>query len=246
MVYPPKMTAKRRNTVRNPRCTRLARTNQRLTQVRNDLKGQRLRLSPDPPSFTQIPWHPIVLSDNITFIVTANTKNYTASSISNIFKAQTGCKQPNDELSFRLLRVSVWELSGKKVTLEVLDLTVGLGANDFLAQLEDIPGRNQWARVGYSYPASQNLVIFSGNDTETLVTVTADNGSTICVRFHVLWRFRFGTLPNRTISLPTSVQQRLSMLEQQLRELRIKESTHADVPQSLPVPTTGSGSSKIE
>lgn len=239
------MTAKRRNPTSRPRRNRLARTNQRLTQVRNNLKGQHLTLSPDPPSFTQIPWHPIVLSDNVSFIATVNTKNYTATSIANIFKAQTGCKQPNEELSFRLVRVSVWELSGKKITLEVLDLTIGLGANDFLAQLEDIPGRNQWARVGYLYPTSQNLVIFSGNDTETLVTVTADNGSTICVRFHVLWRFRFGTLPNRTTPIP-SVQQRLSVLEQQFHKLMLEGPTHADVTQSLPPPTSVSGSSKDE
>lgn len=126
----------------------------------------------------------------------------------------------------------------------MLDLTIGLGANDFLAQFEDIPGRNQWARVGYLYPTSQNLVIFSGNDTETLVTVTADNGSTICVRFHVLWRFRFGTLPNRTT--PSSVQERLSQLEHQFRELMFKGSTNTDALQSLPPPTSVSSSSKDE
>lgn len=212
------MTAKRRN---NTRRSRTSRMNQRLTQVHNNIKGQHLSLTPDPPSFTQIPWHPIVLSDNVTFLATTNTKNYTAASISGIFKAQTGCSQSTSELSFRLSRISVWELSGKKITLEVYDLTIGLGANDYLAQLEDIPGRNHWARVGYSYPASQNLVCFSGNDTETLVTVTADNGSSICVRFHVLWRFRFGTLPNRHA---TSLHHRLTTLESQLQSISLAVS----------------------
>lgn len=101
------MTAKRRNPSSRLRRNRLARTNQRLTQVRNNIKGQHLTLTPDPPSFTQIPWHPIVLSDNVSFLATVNTKNYTATFIANIFKAQTGCKQPNAELSFRLVRVSV-------------------------------------------------------------------------------------------------------------------------------------------
>lgn len=208
---------RRRNQVRRPQRSRV---NRRITSVQNSVKGQSLRLSPDPPAFAQIPWHPITLSDNVTFAALINTKSYTATSICNIFKAQTGCTQANDKLSFRLLQSSVWELSGKKVTLEILDLTLGLGANDFLAQLEDVPGRNQWARVGYKYPVSQNLVAFSGNDTEPVVVVTADNGSTICARFHVLWRFRYGTLPN----LKQQVASRLCSLEQQLQELRLLAS----------------------
>jgi len=201
------------------RRTQARRLNQRITSVRNDIKGRSLRLTPDPPAFHQIPWAPITLSDNVTLLPTVNTKSYTASSIANIFKAQTGCENANDKLSFRLVQVSVWELSGKKITLEVIDLTIGLGSNDFLAQLEDIPGRNQWARVGFKYPTSQNLVVFAGNDTETLVVITADNGSTLCVRFHCLWRFRYGTLPN--LATRDALKRKLEQLEREIASLRL-------------------------
>lgn len=186
-----------------------------------------MRLSPDPPSFAQIPWHPITLSDNVTLTALQNSKNYTATSLGNIFKAQTGSTQANETLSFRLMQVSVWELSGKKITLGVYDLTIGLGANDYLAQLEDVPGRNQWARVGFKYPVSQNLVVFSGNDLETLVTITADNSSLLCVRFHVLWRFRYGTLPNRQRS-EASLHTRLLHLEQRMSSLQVQQANPSD------------------
>lgn len=212
------MTSQRRGPLNRRSRSNAARANRRVTILRQDVKGQHLRLSPDPPSFTQIPWQPITLSDSPVLGLLVNTKNYTAADICNIFKAQTGCSQANTGLSFRLFQVSVWELSGKKVTLEVYDLTLGLGANDYLAQLEDIPGRNQWARVGYKYPTSQNLVIFSGNDAETLLQVTSENGASFAVRFHVLWRFRFGTIPNRTIA-PNNLAARLDDLERQLSAL---------------------------
>lgn len=210
------MTSQRRTPQPRSQRSNAARANKRITNLRRDVSGRKLNLSADPPSFIQIPWQPITLSDNPALNATVNTKSYTASSICDVFKSQTGCSQVNGQLSFRLFQVSVWERSGKKVTLECYDLTLGLGANDYLIQTEDIPGRNQWARVGYRYPTSQSLVIFSGNDTETLVTITSDLGALLCVRFHVLWRFRFGTLPNRQ---PNSFADRLSLLEQKLLAL---------------------------
>lgn len=212
------MTYRRRNAP--PRRSRAKQAPVR--KLRNELKGTRLRLSADPPHFAQIPWHAITVSDTPTLLVTVNTKSYTAATLCNVFKAQTGCTQDNDKLSFRLLSVSVWETSGKPITLEVLDLTIGLGANDYLVQLEDQPGRNHWARVGYRYPTSQNLVAFSGNDTETIVQITSTNGASLIVRFHVLWRFRYDTLPNAP-SPHRSLSQRLSLLEDALRRLTTEQ-----------------------
>lgn len=209
------MTSQRRTPQPRSQRSNASRANRRITNLRRDVSGRKLNLSADPPSFIQIPWQPITLSDNPVLNATVNTKNYTASNICDIFKSQTGCSQLNGQLSFRLFQASVWERSGKKITLECYDLTLGLGANDYLLQAEDIPGRNQWARVGYRYPTSQNLVIFSGNDTETLVSVTSELGATLCVRFHVLWRFRFGTLPNRQ----PNFADRLLSIEQKLQAL---------------------------
>lgn len=200
---------------RNSQAVRKNQKNKRgaTDRLRRDVMGKSLSLPADPPRFTQMPWNNIVLSDNVKFNQTVNTKNYTASDIAGIFTAQTGDANKKDKLSFRLMRVEVWELSGKKVTLECYDLTIGLGANDFLAQLEDIPGRNHWARVGFQYPLSQSLVVFSGNDTETLVTVTADVGSTLCVRFKVLWKWRYSTLPNRRQTEIQDLKRRIEALE---------------------------------
>lgn len=212
------MTSRRRNAPRRARPLR----SQPVRKLRNEIKGTRLRLSADPPHFAQIPWHAITVNDSPKLNATTNSKNYTATTIANVFKAQTGCSQATDTLSFRLLSVSVWETTGKKITLEVNDLTIGLGANDYLVQLEDQPGRNHWARVGYRYPTSQNLVIFSGSDTESLVQITTDLGANLIVRFHLLWRFRYNTLPN--ISVPRSISQRLSDLEQALRQLTLGQT----------------------
>lgn len=202
----------RRGTVRNLQL-RLS----RLQRVQNGIK---LRLNPDPPSFVQIPWNSCTVNDSPTLNSTSNSKVYKAVDICNIFKAQTGCSQANGQLSFRIMEVDVWEVSGKTLTLEVYDFTIGLGANDYLVQFEDVPGRNQWARTGYILPESQNKVVFSGDDTESLVTVTTGLAASLIVRFKLLWKFRFGTLPNLERA---SIETRVSHLESLLSKAVLTE-----------------------
>lgn len=184
----------------------------RIGNIRAATKGRVLRLSADPPKFTQIPWWQIIISDEPT--LPSTTKEYTATTIKNIFVAQIGLVTTSD-LSFRLQRIEVWNLSGNPVNLEVQDFTVGFGANDFLVQAEDVPGRNRWARVGYSLPTSQQLIAFSSGDSDSLFKVSATKGDKLQVRVRLLWKPRVHTAPNSHTQLKTRVEQ----LEQQLATL---------------------------
>lgn len=168
----------------------------RLRNLQRAQNGFKLVLSPDPPAFTQIPWNSITLDDTVTLGAAINSKVYTASTLCNVLKAQTGLSQPNAQISLRITEVNVWEVSGKPLTLEVIDLTVGFGSVDYLVQLEDVAGRNQWARVGYRYPESQNKVILSGDDSESIIQVNTGLAASLVSRFKIMWKVRINTLPN--------------------------------------------------
>lgn len=194
-------------------------------RLRASVKGHSLTLPADPPKFTQIPWNTIILNDEPTLGKDKNQRVYSASTIFDIFKAQTGL-QPSGDISFRLIRVSTWNLSGNPINLEVLDLTIGFGSADYLVQLEDTPGRNRWARIGYELPESQRLVSFNSKDTEPCFSVGCTAGDKIQVRIKVLWKSRVNTIPNRGNRVSTQVsnlEARIATLESTLSRFSIEE-----------------------
>lgn len=176
-----------------------------VTRVKNSIKGHAVACPADPPKFSQIPWNQIVISDEPKLVVGV-VKEYTPSDLYEMLKAQTGIKlMPDDSnhkygrnISFRLQQVRVWNITGGDINLQAYDLTVGFGADDFLVQVEDQPGRNRWARIGYVWPASQQMVALSGHDTEKFVGFSSTIASNAVIHFHVLWKSRVSTFPNIT------------------------------------------------
>lgn len=175
----------------------------RVTRLARESRGVVVKCPPDPPRYTQIPWNSIVLNDQPK-IAANKRKNYIGSDFYEMLRMQTGLNIPKQDdtnqagnrISFRLQQVRIWNISGGDVNLQVYDLTIGLGNDDYLVQVEDLPGRNQWARVGYVYPISQQMVVFSGHDKETILTFASTSNSTCVVQLHLLWKSRSDTLPN--------------------------------------------------
>lgn len=186
-------------------------------------KGGKVNLSPDPKSFAQVPWWPITIQD-LPSTDAKGVKRYACSDVASIFTAQTGLPfhlKPAEgqagfqQLSFRLLQIEVWSrTTAAPITLEVQDLTIGFGTNDYIFQHEDMPAWNQYARVAYKVPYSQSLVILAGSDTESLFDVTSAASSKIIVRMRLLWKMRVLTTPN--IERPIDLEQRVKALEEQL------------------------------
>lgn len=188
--------------------------NARITRLKHATNGVIIRPSADPPSFVQIPWNSIILSDTLT--LSGNQKNYVPTDIHGILVAQIGLVTTS-EMSYRLREVRAWNLSGEFINLQCQDLTIGLGAQDYLTQIEDQAGRNRWAKVGYIYPTSQQKVSFSSTDAENVFRVGAADKNKIEVRIHILWKPRVNTLPN--VSRQSKLEQRITELELRLNNL---------------------------
>lgn len=195
----------------------------KLGRLRVAVKGKVLKLPADPPKFEQIPWNTIVISDTPTLAADAEQKIYTATTIYNVLIAQIGLKTTS-QLSFRLQNIQCWNTSGNSINLEVNDMTIGFGSNDFLVQAEDAPGRNRWARLGYVLPQSQQLVSFNSTDTEPLFKVGATKGDTIIIRCRLLWKPRVNTTPNIQ-ARQSSLESRIAHLEQTLMNLTFIPTT---------------------
>lgn len=182
----------------------------RLATLHNSIKGKPLKIPADPPSFTQVPWNSIILSDPIK-LKENEVKKYAPADLYEMLKAQAYGPIFKEDItapvtkfgkyiSFRIQAIKCWNLSGFNINLQVLDLSTALGADDLMVQLEDQPGRNKWARVGYSYPSSQSILGLSGHDTEHFCYISSGKASDVVTHFHVLWKCRTITLPNRSVS----------------------------------------------
>lgn len=179
--------------------------------INRRIQGIKLPVPADPPGFVQIPWNKIWLSDTISLSADKNQKSYSPKDLHNIFVAQIGLTTTT-EMSYRLIRVQTWNLSGNFINLQCQDLTIGLGAQDYLIQVEDQSGRNKWAKVGYAYPVSQTKVSFSSIDDENLFRVGCEKGDKLEVRCLVLWKPRVNTLPNNRSKIKV-IEERIAALE---------------------------------
>jgi len=163
------------------------------------VKGKRINVPADPPQYHAIPWNSLVVNVEITRSFDS-TFTFSPSDIYGLMKAQTGMTDGDAFVSLRLMEIRAWDVAGNGIGLEPSDLTF-TNVNDFTTHLVDYPGRNQWARVGYRWPASQQQIIFSGNDTSKVARVSfkkilynvADTRTV--VRFHILWCFRVDVGP---------------------------------------------------
>lgn len=183
--------------------TRRARTprsnNRRNTSLSSVVKGQKLEVNADPTSFVGVPWYPLSVNHNGER-AQGSSFAVSPSYIYTLMQAQLGITQKPEMISLRLLEVRLWNVSGDTIVLEPLDLTL-VGKNDFTTHLIDYPGRNQWARVGYKWPSSQQQVLFSGTDTNPLFKVrcqgiaNATQPSHYVLRVNLLWTFRVDTDP---------------------------------------------------
>lgn len=182
--------------------------------LRTAIRGKAFTPTPDVPAFTQLPWWRLILSDEPMTVSSEKLfiKNYTPKDLHAIFQAQTGITIPPESISFRVQSVRAWcRSTSVLLTLQCYDLSVGFGAYDTLSQTEDAPGAMQFARLGYTWPASQQLIAVSGHDDEKIVSISTSSANKCIVRFELLWKPRFLEGPNRTNLLSRVRQLETSM-----------------------------------
>lgn len=172
---------------------------QQVTALKHAVNGQVLKNLPaDPPTHVASPWNSATLSDKYA------SDGYVSSG--NVLRTmQEQLRVPKDFLvDFRVLSCRAWETAGHGLGLYPADLIDS--DKDYLARIEDLPGKNQWSRAGYVWPKThQNRVIAAktGAETVPIVYLNTPSGDSTQVELYlnVLWRFGGTPLPRMSAAL---------------------------------------------
>lgn len=182
-----------------------------LKQVKKQLetlvRGASFTPGARPPTVIAQPWNPLTAIDIGRF----TQKTITVKDLSQTICDQVGIYYTSGSsdvrlaIEFRLLRVSIWSRDAN-ISLYPLDFVTD--KNIELSRIDGALAKNQWARVGYSWPASlQAFTLTSGVLGDMLevklFTFLAAKSSDCEMHVKVLWRSALSKAPSlRWIMLP--------------------------------------------
>lgn len=157
---------------------------------RDMTRGQILRPRRTPPEMVQAPKNQLTVTFRYTGEEASITKTINIETIRAFAVGQLGIAK-DTKLVFQFLSVSVWEMAGNQILLGALDLLEP--GTEELQVIEDQPGRNQWATVGYRWPRSHQQVVFHSDDDKSrnifyLAGPAEKVNYNIFVRLRLLWR----------------------------------------------------------
>lgn len=169
--------------------------------VHREAHGRSYTPKRNPPMIKEVPWNQLVVSEQSTSekAVTSAT-SFNSYAVYALLTSQLGIQASAPSLEFRFLRVEAWNMAtaANSVSSLIMDVyplqTKASGEVGAIARLEDSPGRQQWAAVGYEWPVSHQNYVFqiAGTAPSTDPTIvryySSVAGAEVWLRFHVLWR----------------------------------------------------------
>lgn len=176
-------------------------------QLETLVRGASFTPAARPPVVVAQPWNPLIAIDIGRF----SQKTITVKDLSQTICDQVGIYYTSGStdvrlaIEFRLLKVSIWSRDAN-ISLYPLDFV--MDKNIELSRIDGAPAKNQWARVGYSWPASlQAFTLASGvlSDMQDVKLFTFLTAKTSDCELHVkvLWRSSLSKAPSlRWIMLP--------------------------------------------
>jgi hypothetical protein len=168
-----------------------------IRQLRNDLQGHHVTPSIDPHTFVQLPWNHWTFERTLEAVENPGIASISVISIIDQLVARVGLSNATN-VRIKVLSSRSW------VTAK------GLVYPDLAAEFYEIAGQqsgtisnypryigrdkgtlNRPARVGYNYPAVDRKEILGSDQGTLLLAKFTDNagvGSTITIRFQILWQ----------------------------------------------------------
>lgn len=143
-----------------------------------------------PPNVTGQPWNSLVAID----VDVVKNKTYTVADVAGIICSQAGLYIPSTttfiDVEFKLQRVSAW-CETAHISLYPQDFINQKGVE--MTRADGSMAKNQFARVGYSYPASHQSYTLtsstvSGMRTIPLYTIATSANARIEVHIKLVWR----------------------------------------------------------
>lgn len=172
-----------------------------IVAAKHAINGRRLKLRAAPPIITQLPWNTVQLSSTMS-----SDGLYTFGHLCKDMSAQGLLYKIGDNhydsIVVRILEVRVWETSGHSLTMAAVDLLAG---TEYVAQYEDQPARNGWARIGYVWPKSHQAQVYAvstGKETKGIFYVSTQSGASTDVKAHlkILYKRNNVSLPGESVA----------------------------------------------
>lgn len=172
-----------------------------IVATKHAINGRRLKLRAAPPIITQLPWNTVQISSTMSsdglYTLGHLVKDMSAQGL--LYKIGNASY---DSIVVRILEVRAWETSGHSLTLAAVDLLAGA---EYIAQFEDQPARNGWARIGYVWPKSHQTQVFpasTGTETKGIFYVSTQSGASTDVKAHlkILYKRFNVSLPGESVA----------------------------------------------
>lgn len=170
----------------------LARVESRINALSNSTKGFEMVLPNHPPPITQVPWNNVVLSISLA-TDTTETVVHVSDLITQITD-QLGV-QPDSKNGFliRVHWVKMWALGNYSISADFFDLNKDTDQY-YIKTIENWPARNQYARVGYSWPISMTERVLHIKETEVCSVFSSADGK-VLLHIYVSWRMPYSNVP---------------------------------------------------
>lgn len=190
--------------------------------IKNALNGVSLRCRPDPNSIVDVPWNSITLSYGVSEGEGIST--LTVSQVVDQLKTiYTGITAP---IEIRILQARIWETTGKAFSSDFFDLLHGdtlADSTTTLKSLDDTPGRNHWARLGYIWPKSNqnHSLLYSTLELKDslILSLNSPPESDMLLHLNILWRVRVVIPPPSKTFIGKSVKHLKQLVEKTPEEL---------------------------
>lgn len=182
-----------------------------LKQVKKQLeilvRGASFTPGARPPTVIAQPWNPLTAID----IGRYTQKTITVKDLSQTICDQVGIFYTSGstdvrlDIEFRVIKVSIWSRDAN-ISLYPLDFVTD--KNIELSRVDGALAKNQWARVGYSWPASLQAYTLSSAslasmESVRIFTFVAARSSDCEMHIRVLWRSSLSKAPSlRWVMLP--------------------------------------------
>lgn len=215
--------SKRRTPSRPDSLLLLNQLRQLRVHVHAESSGRRYTPSRTPRVVSDNPWNRLVVTEESTSTAnTATVTSFNSYAVYLLLTGQLGLQSFAPSIEMRFERVEMWNMGPVAVAaapspapaaiiMDVFPLQTQTVLTQCIARLEDQPGKNQWACVGFEWPAShKNFVLAVAGSAPSsdpvIVRYYSSVGSSIVwVRFHVLWR--------PIVALPPMLSKRLQLLD---------------------------------
>lgn len=166
------------------------------------VKGWKYTPAADPPTVVMNPWFKMVLTVDLQFPITpaqsgVNAGNYRihGADVRSQLGTQLGINLSDTNLLLRIEAISIWKLTSGPIGLTPTD-PFSPDDSNALAQIEDSPAKNSWARCGYRYPEyirDRPWFVKSDSVSHCATIIVASSTDKAQVLYHLYLMFKFDT-----------------------------------------------------